>query len=56
VRAALIAFPGSSQNIDGIPNAERAPLVYAWLQRNFTPTFDENGVVFWVRQGSRPGS
>lgn len=56
VRAALLAFPGSSQNIDGITNAERAPLVYAWLQRNFTPAFDENGVVFWVRQGSRPGS
>ena len=46
IRAALISFPGSLQRIDGLSNAERAPLVWAYLQRNFVPAFDENGVVF----------
>jgi hypothetical protein len=49
VRAALIMFPGSVQNIDGIPNADRAPKVWAYLQRNFTPSFEQDGVVFWKR-------
>ena len=49
VRAALIMFPGSIQNVDGIPNADRAPKVWAFLQKNFTPVFDQDGVVFWMR-------
>jgi hypothetical protein len=49
IRAALITFPGSNQNIDNVPNSTRAPLVWAYLQRNFTPAFEENGVVFWRR-------
>jgi hypothetical protein len=49
VRAALIMFPGSIQNVDGIPNADRAPKVWAFLQKNFTPVFEQDGVVFWKR-------
>ena len=49
IRAALITFPGSVQNVDGIPNAERAPKVWAFLQRNFAPVFNQDGVVFWNR-------
>lgn len=49
VRAALISFPGSFQDVDGITNDRRAPLVWAYLQKNFTPAFDEDGVVFWKR-------
>jgi hypothetical protein len=49
VVAALVAFPGSNASVDSIPNAERAPLVWAYLQRNFTPAFEENGVIFWRR-------
>jgi len=49
IRAALIMFPGSVQNVDGIPNAERAPKVWAFLQKNFTPVFNQDGVVFWNR-------
>ncbi|HSY48460.1 MAG TPA: hypothetical protein VLC46_06595 [Thermoanaerobaculia bacterium] len=49
IRAALIIFPGSIQTVDGIPNAERAPKVWAFLQRNFTPVFNQDGVVFWNR-------
>ena len=50
VRGALIAFAGSNQRVDGIPNHERAPLVWAYLQREFTPAFDESGVVVWRRR------
>jgi hypothetical protein len=50
IRAALITFPGSEQRVDGIPNADRAPLVWAYLQKNFTPAFEEQGVVFWRRR------
>jgi hypothetical protein len=49
VRAALIMFPGSIQNVDGIPNEKRAPKVWAYLQKNFTPAFEQDGVVFWKR-------
>jgi hypothetical protein len=49
VRAALMAFPGSNNTVDGISNADRAPLVAEYLRRNFKPAFDEDGVVFWVR-------
>ena len=50
VRAALIAFPGSVQYVDNIPTFDRAPLVWAYLQKRFTPAFEENGVVFWRRR------
>lgn len=49
ISAALIAFRPSDQAIDGIPNAARAPQVWAYLQQHFTPAFDEAGVVFWRR-------
>ena len=49
IRAALIAFPGSNASVDGISNADRAPLVAEYLRRNFAPAFDEDGVVFWKR-------
>jgi hypothetical protein len=49
IRAALIVFPGSDQRVDGITNADRAPLVWSFLQQNFTPAFAEDGVVFWRR-------
>ena len=50
VRAVLVAFPGSEQNVDGIPNFARAPLVWSYLRQHFTPSFDEAGVVFWKRR------
>jgi hypothetical protein len=49
VRAALMAFPGSNNSVDGISNFDRAPLVAEYLRRNFRPAFDQDGVVFWVR-------
>ena len=50
VRAALIPHhPQGRFTIDHVPNAERAPLVWAWLQENFHSDFEEGEVVFWRR-------
>ena len=50
VRAALIVFPDAYSDIDGVSNQERTPLVWQYLQANFTPAFEENGVVIWARK------
>jgi len=50
VRAALIAYPEWSMAIDGVPNSVRAPLVWNYLQKNFEPDFNRDGVVFWRRK------
>jgi hypothetical protein len=50
VRAALVpASPHGRFTVDGVPNAERAPLVWEYLQANFHPDFEEGEVVFWRR-------
>lgn len=48
--AVLIACPGGSSDIDGVPNRVRAPLVWQAIERHFVPSFEENGVVFWRRR------
>ena len=48
--AALIAFPAALSTIDDVPNKERAPLVWQYVQTHYAPAFDENGVVFWRRR------
>jgi hypothetical protein len=50
IRAALIACPGTNSWVDGVPNQQRAPLVWSYLEHHFTPAFDEDGVVFWRRK------
>jgi hypothetical protein len=50
VRAALMVFPSAYSAIDEVPNATRAPLVFAYLQKHFVPAFEEDGVVFWSRR------
>ena len=50
VRAALIAFPTAYPDVDGVHNRDRAPLIWQYLEENFQPAFDENGVVFWMRR------
>jgi hypothetical protein len=50
IRAALIALPGTNSWVDGVPNQQRAPLVWAYLQKNFAPSFNEDGVEFWRRK------
>jgi hypothetical protein len=49
ITAALVSFPAAYSSIDGIPNRERAPLVWKYLQEHFALAFDEQGVVFWKR-------
>ena len=50
VRAAVIEFPGGMPQIDGVTNWQRAPLVWRYLQENFAPALNENGVVIWRRR------
>ncbi|HEV7768978.1 MAG TPA: hypothetical protein VGQ76_28555 [Thermoanaerobaculia bacterium] len=51
VRVALVpATPHGRFTVDGVPNAERAPLVWQYLQQNFYPDFEEGDVVFWRRK------
>lgn len=51
VRAALVPrHPTARFAVDGVPNAERAPLVWQWLEQNFEPDFEEGDVVFWKRR------
>lgn len=50
IRAALITFPGTNSDVDRVPNRERAPLVWAYLQQHFEPSFNEDGVEFWRRK------
>lgn len=50
IRAALVpASPRGRFNVDAIPNADRAPLVWQYLKANFHPDFEEGEVVFWRR-------
>jgi hypothetical protein len=49
VRAALVPPSANSPDVDGVPNAVRAPLVWQYLQQHFTPDFQEGDVVFWRR-------
>jgi hypothetical protein len=50
VRAVLVPpSPHGRFTVDGVPNFERAPLVWQYLQENFHPDFEEGEVVFWRR-------
>jgi hypothetical protein len=51
VRAVLVpATPAGRFTVDGVPNADRAPLVWQYLQERFAPDFAEGDVVFWRRR------
>jgi hypothetical protein len=49
VRAALVPPSANAPDVDGVPSAVRAPLVWQYLQQHFTPDFQEGDVVFWRR-------
>jgi hypothetical protein len=50
VRAVLLPVtPQARFTVDGIPNADRAPLVWHYIRTNFSPDFHEGDVVFWRR-------
>jgi hypothetical protein len=50
VRAVLIRDGLPSQPMDGIANAQRAPLVARYLGQRFEPFYESNGVEFWLRR------
>lgn len=52
VKGVLMSFPDRVLPIDGVGSPQRAPLVYAWLQREFEPDFSRDGVVFWKRRSA----
>lgn len=55
IRLALVPAPGDrSVMVDGIPNEERAPMVWDYLRANFAPAFEYGGVVFWERTPVSP--
>jgi hypothetical protein len=53
VRAVLVASGLPSDRIDGVPNAARAPKVAKFLELNFQPFLNRNGVEWWLRRSSR---
>ena len=50
VRAALVQFPNQGAIGIDIPDAARAPLVFAYLRTHFVPAYADRGVVFWIRR------
>jgi hypothetical protein len=51
VKAVLVPpTPAGRFTIDGVPNADRAPLVWQYLRTRFEPDFAEGDVVFWRRR------
>ena len=49
VKAVLVATGRPGDRVDGIPNAERAPLVDDFIRRSFHPAYRRGGVEFWLR-------
>jgi hypothetical protein len=49
VTFALIPAAYDRYEMDGIPNRDRAPLVWAYLQEHFRPAYEAGQVVLWRR-------
>lgn len=50
IRAVLLPGPSGRYMVDGVPNSERAPLVWHYIQQHFVPDFEEGDVVMWRRK------
>lgn len=50
VTYALIPASYDRYEMDGVPNRDRAPLVWAYLQQHFHPAFEQGAVIVWKRQ------
>ena len=52
VKAVLMRTGRNSDAIDGIPNDQRAPLVFQYIAKEFHPAFSKDGVEFWIRNSA----
>lgn len=50
IRAVLLPGPSGRYMVDRVSNAERAPLVWQYVQDHFAPDFEEGDVVMWRRK------
>lgn len=50
VRFALVSATTDAAAVDGVPNATRAPLVWAFIQQHFALDHEEGGLQFWLRK------
>ncbi|MBV9495741.1 MAG: hypothetical protein JOZ54_15955 [Acidobacteria bacterium] len=50
VRAALVPANDGANAVDGVPNRDRAPLVWQYLETHFEPDRTEGELVFWRRK------
>jgi hypothetical protein len=50
IRAVLLPGPSHRYIVDTIPNQERAPLVWQYIEAHFEPDFEEGDVVIWRRK------
>lgn len=49
VVAVLLPGPSGRYMVDGVPNADRAPLVWNYIRTHFHPDFEEGDTLFWRR-------
>jgi hypothetical protein len=50
IRFVLVSAGVDAATVDGIPNAVRAPLVWAYIQQRFALDYEEGGLAFWIRK------
>ena len=50
IRAVLLTGPTGHYTVDAVPNSERAPLVWQYVQTHFVEDFREGDVVIWRRK------
>lgn len=50
VKAVLMRTGRPTDWVDGISNDQRAPLVFAYILKEFRPAFAKDGVEFWIRR------
>jgi len=56
VRAVLMYSGLLAQDIDQIPNSERAPVVAAFIRETFRAYSNADGVEFWIRKDAGPAT
>lgn len=50
IRAAIVPENPGDSAVDGVPNWDRAPLVWGYLQEHFEPDYKDGALVIWKRR------